>query len=391
MLNIYVLLVSLLGIFIINQASAASPANGQIKQYQVSLTSTLGLDSNPYRFSNQFKTQSEKTQFLEHRLTAKYLFSPYWRTQVSLTDTHYQQSQNWGNQKKWSASLFFKKLKKRKKKYLSRNQRLFNLKYEQLDKTYVSRLSGGLSSYAGTQLNKRYNYQQLSTQYEQHINLSKKSQWQYELAYKNKDYENYANAGISDLDYQALNIENRFQRFISKRQHQQWRLNLAHRQYANKLQKDIKGDDIKDTNLTYLDATLGYEHSWQSSRKHTASVSTEYMKRDDNGSGYYNSHESSISFHSKYRFTGKSSFSSQYQYTDFAYERPSTQLSDTTTEEYGSHQKHRVKLKGRININRYLPLNAMLLLDYQYEQVSADKSQYQYSRHILETGLKFKF
>ena len=391
MLNIYVLLVSLLGIFIINQASAASPANGQIKQYQVSLTSTLGLDSNPYRFSNQFKTQSEKTQFLEHRLTAKYLFSPYWRTQVSLTDTHYQQSQNWGDQKKWSTSLFFKKVQKRKKKYQGRNQRIFNLKYEQFDKTYVSRLSGGLSSYAGTQLNKRYNYQQFTTQYEQHINLSKKSQWQYELAYKNKDYENYANAGISDLDYQALNIENRFQRFISKRQHQQWRLNLAHRQYANKLQKDIKGDDIKDTNLTYLDATLGYEHSWQSSRKHTASVSTEYMKRDDNSSGYYNSHESSITLGSKYRLAGKSYISSQYQYTNFAYERPSVQTSDTTTQEYGSHQKHRIKLKGRVNLNQYLPLDANLLLAYQYEQVNADKSQYQYSRHIVETGLRFKF
>ncbi len=389
--HVHIFLISLLAFLIVNQASAASPTNNQDKPYQISFTSTLGTDSNPYRFSDQFKTQGKQSQFLEHSLTAKYSLLPHWRTQLSLTDTQYQQKQSWADQQKWSTSLFFKKLKKRKKKYLGRNQRLFNLKYEQLDKTYVSRLSGGLSSYAGTLLNKRYNYQQLSTQYEQHINLSKRSQWQYELAYKNKDYENYANAGISDLDYQALNIENRFQHFLSKRQNQQWRLNLAHRQYDNKLQKNISGDDLKNTNLTYLDATLGYEHSWQSSKKHTASVSAEYMKRDDNSSGYYNSHESSITLGSKYRLANKSYISSQYQYTDFAYERPSVQTSDTTTQEYGSHQKHRIKLKGRVNLNPYLPLDANLLLAYQYEQVNADKSQYQYSRHILETGLKFKF
>ncbi len=388
---LHVCLVSLLGAFISQQATALSSTKAKDKQYHVSLTSTLGVDSNPYRFSNQFKSKIEQTQFLEHQLTAKFRLLPYWRTQLSLTDTQYQQNQDWADQQKWSTSLFFKKSQKRKKKYQGRNHRLFNLKYEQLDKTYVSRLSGGLSSYSGTQLNNRYNYQQISTQYEQHINLTKKSQWQYELGYKHKDYEDYASLNISNLDYQAMNIENRIQRFMSKRHDQQWRLNLAHRQYANKLQKSIKGDDLAGTNLTYLDATLGFEHSWQASRKYKLSVTSEFMKRADNGSGYNDSHESTLTLASKYSFATKSYFSTQYQYTDFTYERPSTQISDTTTQEYGSHQKHRLKLNGRLNLNKYLPLDAILLLAYQYEKVDADKAQYQYSRHILETGLKFKF
>ena len=348
----------------------------------IKFTSSFGVDSNPYRFSKLYSKDSR--EYLQQELSAKLWLSKHWHSKFTLKDVQYQQASHWADNQKVSGELAYRKGKKRQRS-------LFNLKYEQLDKTYVSRLSGGLSSYSGTQLNDRYNYQQLSTYWSQQRKATRSVDWLYKLEYRVKDYDDYSSIKISNLDYQSATLTNGFNHKITKRLQHNVSLKISHRDYKDKRQKDIKGEDISNSQLSYLDSTLGYEHLWQHSKRHKLSASLDYMLRKDNGSGYYDSREGTLKITSKYRLNAKTAFTAQYQYVDFSYERPSVQNTDTTTEEYSSHQQHRIKLNSRINLNRYLPLNTQWLVAYQYVNEESDKTQYAYERHIFETGLRFKF
>ena len=364
------------------KTAASSLAHKNVKMFDIKFTSSFGVDSNPYRFSNQYSTDSR--EYLQQELRAKILLSKHWYSKFSLKDVQYQHASDWADSQKISAELAYNKGKKRQKS-------LFNLKYEQLDKTYVSRLSGGLSSYSDTQLNDRYDYQQLSTYWSQQHKVTRSLDWRYKLAYRVKDYDDFSTINISNLDYQSVTLTNDFSHKITKRLHHIASLKISHRDYQDKRQKDIKGEDLTNTELSYLDSTLGYEHLWQQTKRHKLSASWDYMLRKDNGSGYYDSRESTLKITSKYRLNAKTAFTAQYQYVDFSYERPSVQSTDTTTEEYSSHQQHRIKLNSRINLRRYLPLNAQWLMAYEFVNEDSDKSQYTYKRHILETGLRFTF
>jgi hypothetical protein len=356
-------------------------ANKEKKHYDISFTSTLGVDSNPYRFSNQYSIT--KAQYLQQDLSAKFSLNKYWFSKLSLRDVQYQQQENWADNQKLIGELSFKKGK--------RKQKRFNLKYEQLDKTYVSRLSGGLSSYSGSNLNDRYNYQQLSSYWSQKITAARHLGWEYKIEYRLKDYDDFSSIGISDLDYQSLSLTNEFTHKISKALQHQASVKLTRRDYKDKRQKNLQGNDEANTELSYLDAHFNYQHLWQQTKRHKLSMSLGYLLRKDNGSGYYDSAESTLKLTSKYRLSAKTSFSAQYQYVDFAYDRPSTQTSDATTEEYSSHQQHRLKLNSKVSLNRYFPVNAQWLINFQYIDENSDKSQYAYERLIFETGLRFKF
>ncbi len=350
--------------------------------YDIRFTSTFGVDSNPYRFSSQYKKES--AEYLQQELTVKLLLSKYWSSKFVMKGVQYQQASNWADNQKISGELSYRKGKKRQKS-------LFNIKYEQLDKTYVSRLSGGLSSYSGTRLNDRYNYQQLSTYWSQQRRTTRSIDWLYKLEYRKKDYDNFSSVGVSNLNYQSLALTNDFNHKITKRLQHEVSLKISHRDYQDKRQKDLKGDNIANTDLSYLDSTLGYEQLWQQTKRHELSVSLDYMLRKDNGRGYYDSRESTLKITSKYRLNAKTSFTAQYKYVDFSYERPAVQNTDTTTEEYSSHQLQSVKLNSQVKLKGYLPLNAQWLMKYQYLNDDSDKSQYAYERHIFETGIRFKF
>ena len=260
-----------------------------------------------------------------------------------------------------------------------------------MDKTYVSRSSGGLSSFSGTTLNDRYNYQQLSTFWSQQRATSRTTDWLYKFEYRIKDYEDYTAIGVSNLDYQLFTLTNQLDHKINKKHQQQVELKLSHREYKDKRQQDIEGNDIINSELTYLDTALGYEYSWQQKKRHNLAMSLDYVIRKDNGSGYYDSQKSTLKVTSKYRLNSKVSFTTQYQFIDFSYDRPSVKATDATTEDYSSHQQHRVKINSRFKLDRYLPITTQWLMGYQYVNEDSNTPQYTYERHIIETGLSFKF
>ncbi len=357
------------------------PVVGQAKDNEVSITTMLGTDSNPYKFADQYPI--ENSQYLDLDVKGKVYFSKRWSSQLQLHERQYQQSNDWANKQKASVALQYKGRSKK-------NPSAFETRFEQQDKTYVSRLNGGLSSYSGESLDDRYDYTQLTLKWQKQYRLSKTLAWQYLSQFKQKNYEDFDSLNITNLDYRIVTLGNVFEHKINKRQKDEFSLELSYRRFTHREQVDINGADMANTQLGYIDAALAYEHTLKTSKRHKLAMTLSYEKRKDNGSGYYDNRKGKIELQSRYRVGGKGSLITSYQFSDFAYDRDSNQSQTSTTDEYSANQKHQLKLNGKVNVSAYLPMNAQWLMGYRFEQINADKAQYSYQRHQLETGLKFE-
>ncbi len=353
----------------------------QAKGNDFSVTTMLGTDTNPYKFSEQYPVAT--SQYLDLNLKGKLYISKRWASELQLQTRQYQQDGNWADKQKSSIALQYKGRSKKRPS-------AFEMRLEQQNKTYVSRLSGGLSTYSGESLDDRYDYTQLNLKWQKQIKLGRTLAWEYKTQFKQKNYQDFNSLNITDLDYRTVTLGNVFEHKINKRQKDEFSLELSYRLYTHREQVDIKGDDIANTQLGYFDAAVAYEHTLKTSKRHKLAMTLGYEKRIDNGSGYYDNHRSKVELQSRYRFGGEGSLITSYQFSDYAYERDSNQSQTGTTDEYSANQKHQLKLNGRVNLGAFLPMNGQWLIGYRFEQVTADKAQYSYERHQLETGLKFE-
>ncbi len=358
-----------------------TPAMGQAKGHEISLSIMLGSDSNPYKFADQYTVQA--SQYMNLDLKGKVYFSKRWSSILQWQARQYQQNDDWADKEKSSVGLQYKGRSKKRPS-------AFEVRLEQQDKTYVSRLSGGLSSYSGESLDDRYDYTQLNLKWQKQYNLTRNLAWEYEVKFKQKNYQDFDSLNITDLDYRILTLGNMFEYKINKRQKDEFSVDVSYRFYTHREKVDISGADIANTQLGYIDAALTYEHTLKTSKRHKLAMGLTYEKRVDNGSGYYDNQKAKIEFRSRYRLLGKGSLTTSYQFSDFAYDRESNQGQPGSTDEYSANQKHQLKFNGKVSLNAYLPMNAQWLMGYRFEQVKADKAQYSYERHQLETGLKFQ-
>ncbi len=352
------------------------------KGAEYSITTMMGSDSNPYRFSEKYPTKS--TNFLDLDVTAKWGLSKRWSTEMQIGARQYSHTDDWADKQKLSMEIQYQG---RSKKHPSE----FKVSVEQQDKTYVSRLNGGLSSYSGQSLDDRYDFTQLDVLWLKKRKLSSYYAWQYRIKFKRKNYEDFSAINISDLDYSALTLGSVIEHKITRNQVGEWALDLTYRAYSDRAQVSVNGDALANTQLGYYDSALQYAHTLKTSKRHKVIAKIAYEKRQDNGSGYYDTHKSTLEIKSKYRIAAKASFSASYQFSGYAYERASNQGQASTVEEYTANNKHQVKLTAKVKLKALGLMDAQWLTGYRYEQVSADKSVYSYERHQLEIGLKFKY
>ncbi len=358
------------------------PTLSMAKSNETSITSILGTDSNPYRFAKQFSHNTRS--YLDLKVSGKYYLTKRWASLVKLNNRQYQQTDDWADSQSVEVAL----------KYNGRSKNApseFKINVKNSNKTYVSRLSGGLSTFSGKSLDNRYDFKLLKTHWKKQKNIQKHLSWQYQVQYKIKDYQNFNTINISDMDYQSVNFENTFFHKINKRQQDEFNINVSYRHYKNKEQNDPLGNDIPNTRLDYLDAKIAYEHSLKTTKNHKLALALSHEKRVDNGSGYDDSHKSKIEIRSRLRVNNTMHFTSSYYFSDYTYERDDTPNSASTEEEYTAQSKHQIRLNTRVDLKSYLHMDARWLMAYRYEQINADKAQYSYVRHQIETGLKFTF
>ena len=348
----------------------------------ISVKTHMGYDTNPYRFNDQFTI--EDSSYFAYELKAKHEIGKTIRVKAQLESQVYDDKATHGDNQTISAQVRYQTGQKRRPKGIE-------FKYKQFDKTYVSRLQGGTDTYSGVPLDDRYDYEQMGLTGFATFKVKKRVYNEIELDWLNKDYEDFDQLSITDYDYHSVKLSNTLTHKIRRGEYQDAAIIYESRMFTNREQKDLKGDEIVNTDMVFNYLTLAYDYNYERHKKVDLGLSVSYKIREDNGSGYYNSSWLTLGLDSTFELTKATKLELVYQYKDFAFDRE-PQLDNTgSDDEFGSDTKHEYQLKSKTRLPKWVGKRAYWDVNYTYLTAESNYSKYTYDRHTLETGLKVVF
>ncbi|MEL7399111.1 MAG: hypothetical protein AAFN68_00920 [Pseudomonadota bacterium] len=339
-----------------------------------------GYNSNPFRFNQQFAPQG--SQYLQAKGQLDYTFKRGWSLGAGVDAEYYDQASD-ANQHNLSTDLSY-----RSGKASDYWQLKAMLKHR--DKTYISRLTGERSRYAGEYLDDRYDYRQGELEWTKKDKLSRTLSHKWQLSYQRRDYQDYDQLNISDLDYQSFSISDQLRWKISKRQRHYFSAELTLRDYLNREQKNLQGDSLSNTELQYRYFSLGYRYRYTLKKRVEVNIEPQFELRRDNGSGYYDSDTIELASALEYRWSRHHQSQLDISYRDFSYGREPG-LANDVEEEFNGEKRIDVSLNHTIKAPSLLGKKGAVKLSYEYRSADANRSAYQYDRSIVSAALSVRF
>ncbi len=367
----------LLSTLLLAPTSYAAPA-------ELSLSALAGIDSNPYRLSELFII--DEAAFMKYKLKAKIPLSKNWSIKAKGVLQDFDDSAaQWGDNNNFDLRLDYRIGK-------AANRGGMHLTYREVDKTYVSRTKAVTSTYYGFPLDDRHDYKQMNFNAYKNFKFSKAFRNKIETNFRLRDYSDFDHPKITDYDYQSLIIANTLTHKISRKHKQVLRLSYEGRYFLDRVQKDNAGDNVENTELSYEYLAAGYQYQYKQTKRLSHKLFAEITSRTDNGSGYYDTFTSEVGLGSDYQWQKKSTFSLDYSYRDFAYLREPERIGALDLEEdYTSERKHTLKLANVTHLPKWVNDKTYFEMEYKYVNADSNKQEYQYDRHIFQTGIRMDF
>jgi len=356
-------------------------AIGQAAELQV--TSGLGYDSNPYRLSDAHSVESDS--FWRNSVKASVGKKKNWFASGRLQHDSYLDNSD-ADQTNWQVKVGYKGRFSPAKHFYR-----VSLEYRDSDKTYVSRFSGKPYSVGGISATDRYDYQRWAPKAELYYNLSKHQQLQFKLNYRQQDYSDYTNLGLSDLDFSQAGGYIGWRHKLSKKTQLTVFGDYQQRDYDNRLAKDIDGDDIAGLTSEYTYKQLGVKARYKLSKATTVSARVDYTDRQDNGDGYYDTETFHASLQFKRITANKGELSAGIDYRDLGYTRSDINDDLEQEGEAPSTKGYRIKAGYKMPAFTLGQYPVIWYNRFSYEDYDADVKQYVYDRMKIETGLQVKF
>jgi len=349
----------------------------------ISVSTHIGHDSNPFRFSNKLNAQS--AQYIEAKLKGSYDLTDSFFVYTKLDARKYDNDSKDADSSKYTLGIGYKqrfKFSHGKMKLKSK------LQYGSRDKTYISRTTGKIAQWSGEDIGDRYDY----TFYGVNTDLSwtphKKNIFSVNLDYLNRNYENLALSTLSNLDYSEYTLGLNWKHKFDKTQSLKAKIAHRFRDYEDYRAHDNNGIDIQNSDLEYNTWIARLTYSIKASDAIRFSFLAQFDKRDDNKSGYDNSEKQFARIGLKYDFNKYSELDASVNYTKYDYpnrEQESNDQDEELSEEKGF--RYKVQYTHSLANIKGLALTAAL----RYDDIKSDLSIYQYDRSQISVGAKYKF
>ncbi|TQV84398.1 hypothetical protein [Aliikangiella coralliicola] len=300
------------------------------------LTGLYGLDDNPHNLSDARAPKQEEFAFADFKLSANYDRMFYAKAYAKKAHYFNDERADWF---KGELDLAFKskfKIKKYRFRYKLSADHMVN------DETYVSKVTGLVATFGGQSIADRYDAETTNYNGELSYKTKQNTTFKLKLQQRQKAYEEFTIAGLSNLDYD----HNRIGFDIDYRPSDSGRFFLdtevTQRDFVDRRAKDLQGDDIADSQLeyNYYGVKMGYVYRPDSSVRWRYSF--KYNNRRDNSSGYWNANASSISISTKYVLADYHILKGRLKYSKFTYENQLDQ--DTTGLDEEIKERHGVTL-----------------------------------------------
>ncbi|MEO0369630.1 MAG: hypothetical protein AAF197_12745, partial [Pseudomonadota bacterium] len=258
------------------------------------------------------------------------------------------------------------------------------------DKTYVSRFSAQPFTFRGQDASDRYDYERLQPYAKLDWKLSADTELELELAWRDQDYTDLTNLGLTNLSYQQWMLEASLEHDLSDKLVVSTFAEYRDREFDQRLAEDANGNDLPNTNSSYQYASVGFglKYEFNDSTKISAKIS--YLDRSDNGGGFYEYDDFKASLWLRHKGNSKDKWTLYLLYGDLEYSRdiaindPSFEANDEAPSRDGlsatlEYERELTTLWGG-ELNWYTSLRF-----YDY---SSPNPVYTYDRLKIETGFK---
>lgn len=263
------------------------------------------------------------------------------------------------------------------------------VKYTHQDKTYVARSTGLIATDSGNNISDRYDYDSWAVDAKTTVSLTKVLKAGLQLEYKNKDYEDYNIAGLSDLDYDQIGLTNDWEYKIDRQSQFLLALNVAKRDFDNKREKDLLGNKIAGTDLEYDYWSIAATYDRDITKKLEASLQYVYEERRGSGDGYYDIDYSRASAKLRYKADDSLKITGGITYQDREY--LNNAAFDENDDASPSTESYTIDLAMEKRIAFASGFPTSVIAGIRYDDYDSIDPVYEYERTQVYAGLKIGF
>lgn len=275
------LILSCLGLF-------AGTANAEVK-----LSLSTGIDTNPYRFSEAFK--DDVALYFDNRLKYTYENDSGFFAGINLHSLSHNDAFDAANKKRHSFNLGYRY------KFNKQHELKGMFRQGEYNKTYISRNTGQLAMVNGVSIADRYDFGWSDIKLDYNFKLNKKHKLYAGVDFQKKNYVDFTELGISDLDYDQLSIIGGWRFKPNKTVSTRLEFRSRTRDYVNKPNRDAnglipvvvpdpnngEGDQVDPSLLSYDYQRIIGSAKFKINDNHKLDVSLMSESRTDGFEGYY--------------------------------------------------------------------------------------------------------
>lgn len=349
----------------------------------VNATVVYGFDSNPHQLSSDLLPVKQNFTAGEFKLRTNMYKTVYFS--ANATKSIYSDDVR-ADQFNASANLALKsdfKIFKRKFKYK------IAASYRTKDKTYVSKTTGLVSTFGGQSIADRYDSDQ--TNYLGELSYKPHKFLKLNISYQDREktYQEFDIAGLSNLDYTQQYALLGMQYKASDVGRFYLNASVKQREYLDKRAKDLEGVDIADTDLIYDYHTVNIGYIYRPSKDIRWKYAYNYEDRTDNGSGYYNANSGYLSIAGKYRIGDYHFLKSRIKYSRFSFVNQLDQGEDPLDEEAKEKQGVSLMFGYEWVVATLFDSNFAVYVEVEYSNFDNTNIIYTYERSMGSVGIRW--
>jgi hypothetical protein len=354
-----------------------------VRAVELEINSSLGIDSNPFRLNDLFPAQDET--FWRNDVDIGFGEASPWYLDLRVIDTQYTSNEP-GDTTLFDSRLGYEGL-------YGESEHTFDLSVggRSNDSTYVSRVTGDVYQVSRQDAGDRYDYYRWDVQGEFKFKLADRRSILLNLDYREQDYEDYDELGISDLDYKSFELELGWQDYWSADFRYRIYANFNRRDYDDRRARSLDGMKIPRSDSEYEVARIVFDTRYRLSRGTFLYASVRYGERKDNGGGYYDSEtfSGSVRYRKQFNSNGGVFWFSLY-YRDLSYDRGDFAQNIENEAEPPSSQGWRAVMSYERPVKSWAKGKLSWFANARYYDYDSGRQIYEYDRWTMETGLKYE-
>ena len=348
---------------------------------ELTLETAGGVDSNPFRLSDTFPVDSEV--YWKNRLSFEVGESSPWEWRFSATDWRFP------GDDRADATVTTTRLGRLIE--LGESDHTLNLSAGARinDRTFVSRSQGDVYTTGGQEAGERYNYDRWDISADFDFRFKNRRTLQLDFEYRDQDYDDFTDLGISNLDYRAIDLELTWQAYLNKQFRYRLILDVNHRDYDDRRSKTQAGTDIPGSDSEYDSLGFSVQGRYRLSDRSYLYTTIGYSEREDNGGGYYDTDALTASIRYRYRWPSDATLWVSAYYRDLDYARGALLQDVENDAEPPSTAGWRMVVTYDHPLKKYERGTLSWFTNARYHNYRSDRSIYEYDRWTWEVGLRF--